>query len=387
MKHQFDTLIVGGGVVGLSAAIAMKQRGFSSAVLDAGSLMIDMTRIDSRVYALNQASCRLLETLNVWPLLDKTRISPYSHMHVWDAKTAAKIDFDARMIGSDQLGVIIEESVLKQALLQQIKLLDIPLFINTRVHRVQSINNGISIFDIENKCWQTALLIVADGAMSTTRQLLNVEMTSWPYHQQAIVATVSTEKPHQKTAYQVFNPDGPLAFLPLTNKQQCSIVWSTSTARAKALMALTDTAFAEQLTDAFAAKLGDVCMLGQRCQFPLMMRHTKQYVGAHWLLMGDAAHTIHPLAGLGLNLGLADLATWLLQIDNVKNQAWSKKVLGAYQRQRKCAVWQTVALMSGLKTLFVNPLSPVVALRGFGLAVCDELTPLKRLFIEHATGI
>ncbi|MDA9271835.1 FAD-dependent monooxygenase [bacterium] len=387
MSQLFEVIVVGGGVVGLSAAIAMKQRGFSVAVLDAGPLLVGRVTSDPRVYALNQASQCLLNDLGVWSILDKTRLSPYSHMHVWDAKNAAKIDFDARMVGCDQLGVILEESVIKQALLQQAEALGVVIFSNTRVCRVLSSNEDIRVFDTNNLSFQARLLIVADGAASVTRQCLDVTMTRWPYHQQAIVATVHTEKSHQKTAYQVFNPEGPLAFLPLSDEHQCSIVWSTSPLRAKELMALSGKDFSHQLANAFAKKLGEIKLLSKRYDFTLSMQHAKQYCGPHWLLMGDAAHTIHPLAGLGLNVGLADLATWIAEMDVAKNSIESNKVLGAYQRQRKYAVWQTIVLMGGLKTLFANPFPPVVALRGLGLSVCDRISPLKRLFIEHAAGL
>ena len=381
----FDIIIAGGGLIGLSAAIAMRQRGFSVAIVDAGSLTTDTAHTDARVYALNQASLRLLNDLDVGQKVLQSRVSPYAHMHVWDAANGAHIDFDSRMIGTDKLGVIIEESVLKQAALQQAMELGIECFPYCRIQAVQSTENGIHL-QAESQTWSAKLLIVADGPTSTTREQLGVSITSWPYHQHAIVATVKTEKPHQHTAYQVFNPDGPLAFLPLIDPHQCSIVWSTSTQHAQHLMTLTDAEFSHQLTLAFNQKLGACNAIGKRHPFPLIMRHAKQYSGSNWLLMGDAAHTIHPLAGLGLNVGLADLTCWLKHLDRQKQQALSQKILSAYQRERKHAVWQTIALMGGLKTLFANPLPPVTLLRGLGLNACNHLSPLKRLFIEHAAG-
>ena len=385
MNAQYDVIIAGGGVIGLSAAIAMRQRGFSVAIVDAGTLTVDTRVTDTRVYAINQASQRLLNSLEFWQGVDKSRVSPYSHMHVWDGANGAHIDFDARMIGSNQLGVIIEESIIKQAALKQAQSIGVEFFPDCRINRLQLIDDRVHL-RAESAEWQAKLLIVADGAVSTTRQLLGVSITSWPYHQHAIVATVRTEKPHENTAWQVFNPDGPLAFLPLVDSHQCSIVWSTSTKHAQHLMTLSDESFSEALTDAFTAKLGACEVLGKRHQFPLTMRHTKQYSSSNWLLMGDAAHTIHPLAGLGLNVGLADLSSWLTHLDTNPQHAWSNKTLGAYQRERKHAVWQTIALMGGLKTLFANPLPPLTVLRGLGLRACNHLSPLKRLFIEHAAG-
>lgn len=385
MKQMFDVIIAGGGIIGLSAAIAMRTRGFDVGIVDAGSLTVNANIADARVYAVNQESQRLLNELGIWQEMDQARVSPYRHMHVWDAASKAHIDFDARMIGTDKLGAIIEESVIRQAALQRAAQLGIEFFPESRINAVTSSDDGIEV--------QTALhapsarlLIVAEGAASSTRQLLGVSITTWPYHQNAIVATVKTEKPHQHTAWQVFNPEGPLAFLPLLDPHQCSIVWSSTTAHAQYLMTLADDAFSRELSLAFAATLGECQVQGMRYQFPLLMRHAKQYSGSNWLLMGDAAHTIHPLAGLGLNVGLADLASWLVHLDSSKHSQWSQKILSSYQRERKYAVWQTIALMGSLKTLFANPLPPVTALRGFGLNVCNHLSPLKRWFIEHAAG-
>jgi len=383
--HEFDCLIIGGGIVGLTAAVAMAKRNFTVAVIDAGVLTINTTEADPRVYAINRASQTLFQQLDVWPLLESTRISPYQHMHVWDAVTGAAIDFDARMIATNQLGSIIEESVIKNALLKKVQQEEkITLFPLSRVTKIDSKIGEITAATDE-QVWQGKLLIIADGGNSPARSLLSIPITSWPYHQHAVVATVHTEKMHQLTAYQVFNPDGPLAFLPLTDPNKCSIVWSTTKAHANQLLALDEAEFNTQLSAAFAHKLGKATLIGQRYQFPLIMRHAKQYAGKNWLLMGDAAHTIHPLAGLGLNVGLADIAAWLSCLDAAGNIV-SPGNLSAYQRQRKHAVWQSIILMEGLKTLFANPLSPIAALRGLGLRLCNQAMPLKRLFMQHAAG-
>lgn len=379
MTQSFDVVVVGGGVVGLSAAIAMQQRGFSTAIIDAGN-----PTNNNRVYAINHASERLLTTLGVWQLMPVSALSAYEHMHVWDASNAACIDFDSRMIGGNNLGFIVQESDLKQALLTKIHQTHIVLLHDSCVNCVQSTQHNVCIQVGENNI-QANLLIVADGALSTTRQQLGVGVTSRPYHQSAIVGTVQTEKPHQKTAYQVFHPQGALAFLPLKDPHQCSIVWSTSTAYAGFLMHLQASDFAQQLARTFSNTLGSCQLLSPRVQFPLHMRHVERYSGPNWLLMGDAAHTIHPLAGLGLNLGLGDLTDWLALLD-ANQQHWSSKMLGMYQRQRKVSVWQMIALMDGFKTIFSNPLPPIIALRGLGLNVCNRLPLLKRLFIEHAAG-
>lgn len=386
MPEMYDVIIVGGGIVGLTAALAMSLRNDAVAILDAGSLELSPETLDPRVYAVNQASVDLFETLGVWALMDKNRKSPYQHMHVWDSKNSAYIDFDARLVASSELGYIISEAVIKQALLQKIAMQsNISCFALNSVRHVSCDKDLVTVAS-DKQTLQGRLLMVADGGESPTRKLLEVPVTTWSYHQHALVATVRTEDSHQQTAWQVFNPDGPLAFLPLVDSHHCSIVWSTTPKRALQLSLLDEDVFNHELTRAFAHKLGNVTLQGKRFHFPLTMRHSQRYSGNNWLLLGDAAHTIHPLAGLGLNVGLADVTAFLSLLDLSPASHCTQKMLGAYQRQRKCAVWQTIALMGGLKTLFANPLPPIAALRGLGLELCNRLTPLKRLMIEHAAG-
>ncbi|STX27517.1 2-polyprenyl-6-methoxyphenol hydroxylase [Legionella beliardensis] len=384
--HQFEVIIAGGGIVGLTAALAMARRDFHVALIDASDLKIkSLENPDLRVYAVNHASQCLLKQLGAWDRLDKSRISPYRHMHVWDATTQACIDFDARLIANTNLGAIIEEAVIKNALLECLASENnVTVFSNHRITNLTRMTQGLTVAS-QQQTWNTRLLLVTDGGNSPIRNMLNVPVTSWPYHQHALVATVQTEKKHQKTAYQVFNRDGPLAFLPLAN-ETCSIVWSTTPSHVNHLMSLSPDKFEQALSEAFAYKLGQVNLLSERHQFPLVMRHAKQYVGENWLLMGDAAHTIHPLAGLGLNVGLADVTTWLNCLDKTSNKNFSKSKMASYQRQRKHAVWQVITLMGGLKTLFANPLPPIIALRKLGLNACNQLTPLKRMLIEQAVG-
>lgn len=385
--HQFDVITAGGGIIGLAAALAMAERNFKVALIDAGDLQAKpIEGNDIRVYAINYASQQLFQRLGAWDFIEKSRVSPYQHMHVWDAFTSASIDFDARLIASTNLGAIIEESVIKNALFRcLVNNKNITLFPNNKIIKVTSSSEEVKVVSVQ-QTWHGQLLLATDGGNSPIRQMLNVPVSTWPYHQHALVATVNTEKSHQHTAYQVFNQDGPLAFLPLSNEHTCSIVWSTTPKYANHLISLTKEKFNHTLSRAFAQKLGKVEVISERYQFPLIMRHAKRYAGKNWLLMGDAAHTIHPLAGLGLNVGLADVATWLNYLDQKPGKNVTSSQLAAYQRNRKHAVWQIIALMGSLKTLFLNPLPPMTRLRGLGLTLCNQLTPLKRLLIEQATG-
>lgn len=381
---QFDVVVVGGGVVGLSAALAMAKRQYRVAILDVGGLRINTEEINPRVYAINQASSALLSELGVWPLLDSSRLCAYQHMEVWDAHSSGKIEFNAREVSLAYLGHIVEESLLKNALLECLNAYpNLSCFPHTRIEAITELEDGLLIASSDQK-WQGTLSIIADGGESTSRQLLGVPLKRWSYHQKAIVVTVRTEKAHNRTAYQVFNREGTLAFLPLADAHSCSIVWVQQPHTSDRLMQISVPLFEKELTNAFEEKLGSVQITGERTQFPLWMRHAETYVGAHWLLMGDAAHTVHPLAGLGLNLGLEDVRSWMDY--SAKNRIFSQRALNAYQRKRKHAVWQIILLLEALKHLFLSPFRPIRQLRGLGLRSCNQMRLLKQQFIKFAQG-
>lgn len=385
MNHQFDVLIVGGGVIGLTAALAMARCHYSVGLVDAGNLDSSTAQNNVRVYAINKASQGLLQEFDVWQQLSFDKISPYTHMHVWDGINKASIDFDSRSIAAASLGFIIEESAVKDALLKQItKTPLITLFPNLEISEIHYLNKQCELVN-KDVHLQGQLLLIADGARSPAREKLGVKLTSWSYEQHAIVATVETEKNHHQTAYQVFNSEGPLAFLPLIHPTQCSIVWSAEVHQAESLMNQSEEEFNQNLSKAFGYKLGETKLVSQRHCFPLYMRHAQNYTGSNWLLLGDAAHTIHPLAGLGLNVGLADVACWYRLVKQNKVLK-STRILGEYQRERKTAVWQAILLMEGFKRLFSTAFPPITLMRGLGLSLCNQLVPLKRLFIQHAAG-
>lgn len=384
MTEIYDVLIAGGGIIGLSTAIAMQQRGYSVALFDSGSLKKDTNT--TRVYAINEASRQLFQQLGIWQSMDKARFSPYSDMQVWDAKSGAAIHFEARLVAATQLGFILEESLIRNALLDKISTYQgIQLFPETPVTAVQE-QPGLIQVSSHAHHWQGKLLMVTDGAQSPTRELLQVSLTSWPYHQQALVATIQTELSHQQTAWQVFHPEGPLALLPLADSRFCSIVWTNSAEKTQDLIHADEQTFNQALEQAFGTRLGHLTLAGKRQSFPLMMRHAKKYTGAHWILLGDAAHTIHPLAGLGLNLGLADIATWLSCLPAGQSLAPPARILGMYQRKRKYDTWQAIALMEGLKQVFGSTHKPAIFLRSLGLRACDTIVPLKRFLASQAMG-
>lgn len=363
--------VIGGGIVGLAVAIGMRQRGYVVSVCDKAPCVTSTDYPDSRVYAINAASEQLLKQLQVWDKLDSTRIVPYTRMHVWEAGSSAEIDFKAKNYRRTQLGYMIEESVLKQALYLQAEALGVQLQFSSEVAVLES--------DMQK------LYFIAEGALSCSREKLGVKLTTWPYHHNAIVTTLQMQENHQNTAWQVFTEDGPLAFLPMAVPNHVSIVYSTSPQHADCLMQQTEEIFALKIAELSEYKLGSCTVISKRRVFPLIMRQADQYVGKNWLLLGDSAHTIHPLAGLGLNVGLADVAKWLTFMDESR-PLLSQVRLKKYQRHRKSAVWSMILGIEALKWSFSNPLPPWVFLRQQGLSFCQKNHFIKQFFIDLAAG-
>ncbi len=375
-----DYLIVGGGIVGLTAAIAMRQRGYTVAVVDKHPLKIHQNTL-SRVYAINHASQSLFLSLGIWPILSKH--PGYEKMYIWDQTSKAHLDFDCREIGTSELGFMVQESALKEALYEQYGQTNLPAL---RAETIEEHADHVILkaYDEMEKEYllKGKFVFITDGATSTLRSQLKIPMTQWPYHHRATVATIQTEEHHQKTAYQVFTKEGPLAFLPLSEPDLCSIVWSTSHEYADHLEKMSIENFEITLGETFEHRLGKCKLVTHRQQFDLHMRHTEQYHGKRWVLMGDAAHTIHPLAGLGLNLGLKDLSTWL----NLTKDKPPEAIMGAYQRERKTEAWCVIGLMEIIKQTFSSSFTPFEWVRGLGMRFLNQASPLKRLIIDYACG-
>ncbi|WDD97899.1 FAD-dependent monooxygenase [Thalassomonas actiniarum] len=397
--QKFDVLIVGGGMVGLTLALAIrKQSDLTVALADTQALTELTDQPETRVSAINAASQQIFTRLNVWDDIVGQRSQPYHHMHIWDKAGYGKLDFNlADVSGSskpDQLGWIIENKVIRNALWHKAQMDEgISFFTDEAIASIGVGESEVFASFGSSMPITAKLLVGADGANSWVRKQINMPITFRDYDHHALVATVSCEQGHQDTAWQVFLPTGPLAFLPLYQQNLCSIVWSTSPEEAQRLRALDKAAFGKEITAATDGKLGRVNLESELGCYPLMMRLAQDFVKDKVVLIGDAAHTIHPLAGQGVNLGLLDaaalaqtltgqLAAEQSSLDNISNEILLKQ----FARWRKSEAAEMIAAMEAIKQLFTPQQEVSKFIRGIGMSLLDNFSPAKKQLIRQALG-
>ncbi|WP_265658225.1 UbiH/UbiF/VisC/COQ6 family ubiquinone biosynthesis hydroxylase [Francisella philomiragia] len=388
---QKDVVIVGGGMVGLSLALSLHQNGLQVAVIEAREMNykhLNSDRVETRVSAINHTSKRLLEDLGVWNAIKSNRISPYYQMCVWDDVPSESITISAEEISEHSLGNIVENDVITQALITEISNTGIEIYANQRIEKIQKNGNGnTELVVLADKIVETSLIVGADGANSFVRDYFNFETKVKPYKHTAIVATLELEKQHNQTAYQRFYDKGVLAFLPLENPNKASIVWSVKTDYADFLMSLADEKFELELAKAINNTFGSVKLLSKRFSFELIQRHAKSYIKSNVVLVGDAAHTIHPLAGQGVNIGFKDV----IALSKVVSEAFAKgrlighiSTLDKYQRERKLDNTKMIALMKAFKEVFGSENDYIKKARRAGFEFVDKYSIVKSLVVKQA---
>ncbi|PIJ48991.1 FAD-dependent 2-octaprenylphenol hydroxylase [Erwinia sp. OLTSP20] len=390
--QSYDVVIAGGGMVGLAVACGLQGCGLRIALLErdeAPHALSDATP-QLRVSAINAASERLLQHLGVWETILQ-RAAPYHGMAVWDKDSFGHIIFDDDNQGISHLGHIIENQVIHHALWQRAsQLSDITLFAGAHMEQVAFGDNEAFVTLQDGSMMSARLTIAADGAHSWLRDKADIPLSFRDYEHHALVATIRSDEPHQSVARQVFHGDGILAFLPLSDPQLCSIVWSLPPQEAARFQAMSAALFNQQLTVTLDSRLGLCSLQSDRQVFPLVGRFARSFAAHRLALVGDAAHTIHPLAGQGVNLGLMDAAALigeLRRLQHAGKDIGQHLYLRRYERSRKHSAVLMLAAMQGFRELFAGENPAKKLLRDLGLTLADKLPGVKPQLVKQARGL
>lgn len=399
LTHTNSITILGAGIIGLAQALLLLKNGFEVTLIDKSlhpdaEIKCDPLVYDVRVLALTPQTKQFLYELDVWDDIQTQRICPYQAMLVWDGKGTSKITFEAASLQVDALGYIVEQSIILKTLLAKAQPYlhkgQLKWLTQEPIILMRDIPEKIGIKIADDRVIYSALLIGADGADSWLRKQAGLSVTSQFYNQSAIVATIQCQQNHQYTAYQRFSEEGPLALLPLSDLNKVSIVWTQSTQSSEALLALSETEFNRALTQFSENILGELSLVGTRKSFVLKSLQAKSYGSDRIVLIGDSAHVIHPLAGLGANLGFQDvicLGALLQKQFHAKKDLGSNHIIQRYYRERIAKNEAIRLSMTALNKLFSHQHPMIKLLRNWGLHKTNHFTLLKNWFAKQAMGI
>ena len=399
MKRQFDIVIVGAGMVGLTLAklLAQSERhdALNILLIDAGKkpAFAADSDVSLRVSAIASGSTELLARIGVWDDIVNTRACPYRDMRVWDAPGNVEgpetLCFDAAEFAVPQLGFIVENVLIQSALLKHLESSAVTVRFETPITSLNKVGDRYEVELAGGELLASDLLIGADGAASFVRTSAAIGITAWQYSQTAFVTHLQPEKSHRNTAWQRFLKTGPIGLLPLIDGR-VSTVWSTTAAQAAAALDASDEQLQVMLTNATDNVLGKLTPSGPRGSFPLKAQHADQYVLPGLALVGDAAHAVHPLAGQGANLGLADaetLASVITAALAANENPGDLPTLRKYERARKGANQTMLHFIDGLNRLFSNDSTSLARLRGTGMRLFNRSGPIRARAVQVALGI
>ena len=388
-----DAAIIGGGLVGGSLAVALADAGVSVALVDGRKQAAAATGkapgngYDSRVFALRPASRQFLERCGIWRHVDEHRVAPVHRMVVTGDDGVSRLTFDAYRSGIRELAVIVENSALQSAVDNALDERAIVTRLDgRRCDNVQWNEASVTVCLDDGQQIDAQLVVAADGTKSRVRELAGIKVSDSAYGHSAVVANFDITGSHGGTAWQWFRADGVLALLPLPG-DRISMVWSTREQHARELTGLERDELAARVTQASNQILGELTQTGKAAEFPLHLMRAASIIGPKLALVGDAAHNVHPLAGQGLNLGLAD-ASSLAAVVSARgpDEPGSNAVLARYRRSRAEETMAMQLATDGLHRLFQSSVPGVAWLRNTGLTVTEHLSPLKRFLVKHATG-
>ncbi|KQO00539.1 2-octaprenyl-3-methyl-6-methoxy-1,4-benzoquinol hydroxylase [Stenotrophomonas sp. Leaf70] len=389
-RGVLDAVVVGGGVVGTACALALAREGLQVALVEGREASPwSAQRPDLRVFAFAHDNAALLETLGVWPQVTQARAHPYLRMRVWDAAGGGELAFDADALGRRELGWIVENGLLVDRLWSALPAAGVHLHCPARVESMEQDERGVRLRLDDGRRIDAAVAIAADGGESTLRTLAGLDVSRHDYGQRGVVGYVDSERPNEATAWQRFLDTGPLAVLPV-DKHRSSIVWTLPDAEAERVLALGDEAFGRELTNAFAGRLGAMRPASPRAAFPLRRQLASDYVAGRVLVLGDAAHVVHPLAGQGVNLGLRDVAGLrdLVRDARQRRADWTAPHrLRRWARVRRSDNTVAAYGFDAINKVFSNDEMHLTLARGALLGLAGRMPPLLSLFWKRASGL
>lgn len=400
MGQRYDVIIVGAGLVGLVLASLLIKNDLRVAIIETGTVkpqILSQETFQLRVSALNFAAKAIFSEIDIWDdIIASGKLSPFERMFVWDSLGREHIEFDCTEIAQPCLGYILENAVIYNALLSELQQQPNLTILCQRQPEALELTSKEIVINLLTTDHQKSrekisaqLLVGADGTHSWVRNQANIDCYNWSYDHQALVTTVEVSASHQKTAWQCFLPKGPLALLPLSKENICSIVWSAPPDEINRLTELTDRDFDLEISKAYEFRLGNISKISPSITFPLQMRHAKSYITERVALIGDAAHTVHPLAGQGINLGFADaraLATKIIVAKQKFNDCGHYPSLRSYELKQKSDNWTMILGIEFFKRLFQQTGFIPVQLRTIGLKTANNFQVIKNLFTQRALG-
>lgn len=395
MAQTYDLMIIGGGLVGASQAIACADAGLRVALVDQMDLHKGLDAgFDGRASAIALATQRVLATTGVWDKLDA--VAPILDIRVSDGPSLFFLHYDHTDLGDDPLGFMVENRHMRKALLARLtELPGLHVYAPVRIDHMERADEQVNVQLSDGTPIECQLVIAAEGRRSSTRKQAGIRTTQWSYNQTALVCSVQTEHSHDFVAHEHFLPAGPFAILPLSGNDpktpgnQASIVWTETREMAKIILELDDEEFKFEFDQRFGDFLGRTEIIGPRWSYPLSLQFAETCTATRLALVGDASHAMHPIAGQGLNMGLRDvavLAEVLVEAKRLNQDLGHADVLAAYERWRRFDNTMMLAATDLLNRLFSNNIRPVRVARDLGMAAVNSLPPLKKVFMQHAMG-
>lgn len=387
--ERSDVIILGGGLVGLTLAIALDAHGLSSIVIDPANPDAQLaTGFDGRASAIASASWRMLETISIGALLTGQGCA-IRRIEVRDGLSPESLGFNADE-DDDPLGIMFENRAVRAALRERaLNAANLTLLAPARPAAVIRDESGVRVTLDDGRVLWGALLVGAEGRRSPTREAAGIRVARWDYDHVAMIASITHEKPHENIAHEIFYPAGPFALLPMLPGNRCCMVWSVRAVDATAYLDLPERAYLAEVRKRIGGMLGEITLASPRSSYPLGFHHTATITAERLALVGDAAHGIHPIAGQGLNLGLRDVAALteiLVEGARLGLDPGDAQLLARYERWRSLDSIMVAASTDGLTRLFGLPGRPARAVRRLGLAAVERISPLKRFFMTEARG-